>query len=176
MHRIFLIVLFTSVVLLAADTSLASKLKSQHLTVAKQSLKKHSELIELISPISPISQKMSVQTYREDPLFTDIIDLEMEGMQWLENSRIFESMVIDETGSFAIVPTIHPLEFAVYKYWLSLRSDRDVLKKQRDFEQSRLVTQLIRDYMVNIDIDAELTSMKHFNYDAIMAYRHEMLS
>lgn len=128
----------------------------------------------LIELISPISQKMSFQTYRKDPLFTDIIDLEMEGMQWLENSRIFESMVIDETGAFAIIPTIHPLEFAVYKHWLSSRHDREILKKQRDFEQSRLVTQLIRDYMVDIDTDAELVSMKHFNRDAIDAYRREM--
>jgi len=124
----------------------------------------------LIELISPISQKMSFQSYREDPLFTDIIDLEMEGMQWLENSRIFESMVIDETGAFAIIPTIHPLEFAVYKHWLSTQPGREVLKKNRDYQQSQLVTQLIQEYMVNIDIKEELAQMKHFKKSVVDAY------
>jgi len=57
MFKFFFLVLFTSVVLLAADTSLASKLKSQHLTVAKESLKKNSELIGLIADTESMDQK-----------------------------------------------------------------------------------------------------------------------
>lgn len=99
----------------------------------------------------------------------------MAGMQWIENSRIFRSFVIGQTGECAILSTIHPLEFAVYKHWLSRRPDRAPLKRTRDAEQSRLVTCLIRDYMVDIDIPGELESMKHFKKEVIDRYASEVL-
>ena len=45
----------------------------------------------------------------------DILDLEMRGVQWLENSRIFRSMVVGEDGEITILSTIHLLEYTVYK-------------------------------------------------------------
>lgn len=128
----------------------------------------------ILELINPIGQKIVIPEYREDPLFTDIISLEMEGMQWLENSRIFEAMVVGDNGECSIIPTIHPLEFAVYKNWLSQQHDRDIIKKQRDYEQAVLVTQLIKAYMLNIDIDEELANMRHFKKSVIELYRKDM--
>ena len=127
---------------------------------------KRGVVLEIISPTN--SQKY---THQKNDEFIDIIELEMRGMQWLENSRIFKSMVIGENGKCAILSTIHPLEFAVYKHWLSLQSDRDIHKKNRDAQQSKLVTELIEDYMVNIDIEEELRQMKHFNMSVVESYR-----
>lgn len=128
----------------------------------------------MLELINPISQRVAFQEYRSDPFFTDVIDLEMEGMQWLENSRIFEVMVVAQNGSCAIVPTIHPLEFAVYKNWLSRQSSRDIIKKRRDFEQSVLVTQLIREYMVDIEMDDALQNLRHFKKEIVEQYRRDM--
>ena len=105
----------------------------------------------------------------------DILDLEMQGMQWLENSRIFKSMVIGVNGKCAIISTIHPLEYAVYKNWLSTQLDRNIHKKNRDYKQSKLVTKLINKYMVNIDIECELKNMKHFDKSVVEAYTESYL-
>lgn len=71
MFKFFFLVLITSVVLLAADTSLASKLKSQHLTVAKQSLKKHSELISLIADTESMDANEKQYWLKELPNLAD---------------------------------------------------------------------------------------------------------
>ena len=124
----------------------------------------------LLEIISPTNSKKIVKKN----IFMDILDLEMEGMQWLENSRIFKSMVVGENGKIAILSTIHPLEYAVYKHWLSSQLSRNVHKKNRDFQQSELVTKLIKEYMVNIEIEEELVNMKHFNHDVIESYKKEI--
>jgi len=124
-------------------------------------------LLEIISPSYP--KKMIKKNS-----FMDIIDLEIEGMQWLENSRIFKSMVVGESGKCAILSTIHPLEYAVHKNWLSKQADRNIHKKNRDHKQSLLVTQLIKNYMVNIEIVDELKNMRHFNKDVVENYLNEI--
>ena len=125
----------------------------------------------LLEVISPTNSKKVVKKNS----FMDILDLEMQGMQWLENSRIFKSMVVGEDGKMAILSTIHPLEYAVYKHWLSSQFDRNIHKKNRDYQQSKLVTKMIKEYMVNIEIDDELEKMRHFNFDVVERYRSEIL-
>lgn len=124
----------------------------------------------LLEIISPTNMKKKVKKNE----FMDILDLEMQGMQWLENSRIFKSMVIGENGKCAILSIIHPLEYAVYKNWLSVQVDRNIHKQNRDHQQSKLVTELIEKYMVNIDIEEELKSMKHFNQSVVENYRKRL--
>jgi len=128
----------------------------------------------LLEVISPVQEKKAFVSQKKQAPFDDILSLDMEGMQWLENSRIFKSMVVGLSGKCAILSTIHPLEFAVYKSWLSKQTDRNIHKKNRDYQQSQLVTQLIQDYMVNIDIKEELNNMKHFKKELVDAYRKEL--
>ncbi|MDD5387321.1 MAG: hypothetical protein PHQ22_09020 [Sulfuricurvum sp.] len=71
MFKFFFLVFITSVVLLAADTSLASKLKSQHLTVAKESLKKNSELIGLIADTDSMDAAEKQYWLKELPNLAD---------------------------------------------------------------------------------------------------------
>jgi len=128
----------------------------------------------LLEVISPVQGKNAFVSQKKQPPFDDVLSLDMEGMQWLENSRIFKSMVVGLSGKCAILSTIHPLEFSVYKSWLSKQADRNIHKKNRDHQQSLLVTQLIREYMVNIDIKEELNNMKHFKKELVDAYIKEI--
>ncbi len=128
----------------------------------------------LLEVLTPVQSKDAFRNDKENRNFSDLLELTMDGMQWLENSRIFKSMVVSESGKPAIIPTIHPLEFAVYKNWLSTQPNRNILKKQRDYQQSQLVTQLILEYMVNIDIPKELEKMKHFKKEVVDAYKKEV--
>ena len=69
---------------------------------------------------------------------------------------------------------IHPLEYAIYKNWLSKRDDRDFQKHIRDIEQSRLVTKLIVDYMPDIEIEQDVWRLKHFKREIIEVYMEEI--
>jgi len=119
--------------------------------------------------INPVSDSIKQESYK-DNLFSDVMPLAMKGMQWLENSRLFKELIIGENGKCAFMTTIHPLEFAIYKNWLSKEESRDYQKHIRDSEQSKLVTKLIQDYMVDIDIGKELKSIKHFKKDVLNNY------
>ena len=125
----------------------------------------------LLEVINPTQVKDAITTPKKEHNFSDVLELTMDGMQWLENSRIFKSMVIGDNGKCAIITTIHPLEFAVYKNWLSKQKNRDIIKKSRDYQQCQLVTQLIKEHMVNIDIVQELHEMRHFKKSVIQDYR-----
>ena len=121
--------------------------------------------IELIIPLS----KSTLERKHND-LFPDVLPLDMKGLQWIENARLFQETIIGLDGRTANITTIHPLEFAIYKNWLGQREDRDFLKHTRDIEQSRLVTEIIRNYMPNIDIEKELSSMKHITKEVVADY------
>ena len=112
---------------------------------------------------------------KKDKFLTDVIELEIDGLQWLENARLFSETIIGDDGKSANLTTIHPLEFAIYKNWLSKQKDRDFIKHTRDKEQSRLVTKIIVDYMPNIDITQELDEIKHIPKNLIDSYKNEIL-
>ena len=63
------------------------------------------------------------------------------------------------------------MEYAVYKLWLSVQSYREPMKRDRDLQQSRLVTKLIKEYMLTIDIESELKNIKNMSKEAIEAFR-----
>lgn len=101
---------------------------------------------------------------------SDVVALDMEGLQWLENARLFTETVIGLDGKAANLTTIHPLEYAIYKNWLSGEASRDLLKQTRDREQSLLVTRLMRQYMPNIDIEADVSDLRHIPQKVVNSY------
>lgn len=116
--------------------------------------------------INPLSNSVKQESFK-DNLFSDVIPLSMNGMQWLENSRLFKELIIGDNGKCAFITTVHPLEYAIYKYWLSKEESRDYEKHIRDAKQSELVVQLIKKYMINIDFEKELKSIKHFKKEIV---------
>ncbi len=127
--------------------------------------------IEFIVPSTDILQNKS-----QNDFFADIMPLDMKGMQWIENARLFKETIVGLDGRSVNVTTIHPLEYAIYKNWLGKREDRDFLKHTRDIEQSRLVTKIMMEYMPNIDIENELSVMKHIAKDVVADYRNNIYS
>jgi len=126
--------------------------------------------IELINPMSDSVKQESFK----DNLFSDVVPLAMKGMQWLENSRLFKELIIGENGKCAFITTIHPLEYAIYKNWLCRQESRDYMKHSRDLQQSKLVTELIVKYMLRIDIEKELHSIKHFKKEVLTDFERDI--
>jgi len=142
----------------------------QHEKIPYRFINKEGVWIELINPFS---NNVTFPKLKEN-LFSDLISLEMKGIQWLENSRLFSETIIATNGMSANITTIHPLEYAIYKNWLSKQKNRDFLKHQRDIQQSKLVTKLIVEQMPNIDIEYEVTTLKHLKKEIVDAYIDEI--
>ena len=128
-------------------------------------INKNGVWIELIVP----AKNRMVSNNRSDFL-SDVMPLEMEGLQWLENARLFKETIIGLDGKSATMTTIHPVEYAVYKNWLGQREERDFLKHTRDIEQSKLVTKIILEYMPNIDMEKELTVIRCISKEVVADY------
>ena len=128
-----------------------------------------------IELINPVSNSISYPSFKEN-LFSDLLSLEIKGMHWLENSRLFKETIIATNGQSVNITTVHPLEYAIYKNWLGKRENRNIDKKRRDTQQSRLVTKLIVDYMINIDVEEEVKLLKHFKKEIVDAYMEEIFN
>jgi len=124
-------------------------------------------VVEIITPIS--------KKEKQNDDFSGVINLEIDGIKWLESSKLHKQMLIGQNGKCAFVTTIAPLEYAVYKKWLGEHERKDFMKKQRDIKQSHLVTQLIKEYIPIIDIDDELQNIKNMSHEAIEQYKNEVL-
>lgn len=133
-----------------------------------QFINKNQILLEIINPLS--RHITTAHTRNIDQGFTDIIPLEMQGMEWLESSRLLHATVIGLSGRPARITTLHPLDFCIYKNWLGGKTDRDPIKTQRDTEQSRLITTLIIQNLPQIDIQSELENIRHFKRESISRF------
>lgn len=124
-------------------------------------------VVEIITPISKKEQK--------NDSFSGVINLEIDGIKWLNSSSLLKQMVVGQNGKCAFITTIAPLEYAVYKKWLGEHERKDFMKKQRDIKQSHLVALLVQDYMPTVNITQELKSMKNMSKDAIEQFKNEVL-
>ena len=124
-------------------------------------------VVEIITPI------ISKETEQDD--FSGVLNLEINGINWLRSSELFKVMVIGENGVCANMTTIKPLEFAVYKYWLGKHERKDYMKKERDISQSSLLTKLIEEYMPNVEIKQDVKRIKNISQKAIEEYVNEVV-
>ncbi len=124
-------------------------------------------VVEIITPIFKKEQK--------NDSFSGVINLEIDGIKWLNSSSLLKQMVVGQNGKCAFITTVAPLEYAVYKKWLGEHERKDFMKKQRDIKQSHLVALLVQDYMPTVNITQELKSMKNMSKDAIEQFKNEVL-
>ncbi len=87
----------------------------------------------------------------------DLEAMEIEGLSWLENSPEFETVAIDQNGAPVRMVTADPRAFAIHKHWLSLRADRDPVRRERDRAQAAAVARLVGTHLQHLAFDpAEL--------------------
>jgi hypothetical protein len=85
----------------------------------------------------------------------DLEAAEIEGLVWLENAPAFEQMAIDERGVPLRIVAPDPRAFAVHKYWISTRANRNPVKKRRDEQQARAIARLLRSYLVHLSFTSD---------------------
>ncbi len=124
-------------------------------------------VVEIITPISEEETK--------NDEFSGVLNLEINGIKWINSSKLHKQMIIGHNGKCAFISSISPVEYAVYKKWLGEHERKDYMKKQRDIKQSTLLTKLIQEHMPIINISEELKGIKNMSKKAIEQYKEEVL-
>lgn len=65
----------------------------------------------------------------------------------LQSARRMDQVVVATSGEMALMRTVHPLDFARIKLGLSRQVGRDPNKSGKDALQSRIVTELVNEYL-----------------------------
>ena len=68
----------------------------------------------------------------------------------LQSARRMDQVVVATSGDMALMRTIHPLDFARIKLDLSKQAGRDPNKSGKDALQSRIVTELVEEYLPHL--------------------------
>ncbi len=90
----------------------------------------------------------------------DLTASPIEGLQWLQNAPMFNAIAIGVDGNPVPLKVPDPRAFAIHKFWLSQRKDRDPLRQKRDKIQSAVIASLTKDRFPHLPF--ETTQLKMF--------------
>ena len=114
-------------------------------------------LVDLIKPLRNPPWQSEAPQIGGDP--TDLSAIEITDLSWHESAPPFEATAIDERGEPLRIVTSDPRVFAVHKFWLSKRADRDPVKRARNLRQAQCVAALVATYLPQLAFDADQLRM-----------------
>jgi len=89
----------------------------------------------------------------------DLIAVEIMNLSWLLSSPKFEQVVIGTDGVPARMVVPDPRAFALHKFWVSQRDDREPAKKNRDASQALAVAKLVIDRLPQLKFSKDQLRM-----------------
>jgi hypothetical protein len=113
-------------------------------------------LVDLIKPMRNPPWRNEPETIGDDD---DLLATQIQGLAWQENAPQFEAVAIDEKGDPVRIVATDPRVFAIHKFWLSQRTDRDPVKRRRDAAQASAVGALVARYLTHLPFDSEQLRM-----------------
>jgi len=84
----------------------------------------------------------------------DLVAVEIKGLEWLVSCPKFKATGIDDKGFPVDLIVPDPRAFAMHKYWLSKRVDRNPQKKKRDLEQAKAVFDLVSERLPHLEFSS----------------------
>lgn len=146
-----------------SERSLMTVLKSVDKTFERTSQTFRAEnaegyLVDLIKPMRNPPWKPDDMHFGGDPQ-NDLMASEIEGLVWLENAPVFEAVAIDERGFPLRIAAADPRVWAAHKYWISMRADREPVKRRRDSEQAIAVAGIVRDHLTHLPFEISALKM-----------------
>ncbi len=112
---------------------------------------KEGYLVDLVKPLRNPPWAEDFVRIGDDP--NDLAAVEIEGLAWHESAPPFEATVVDDRGEPLRLVTSDPRVFAIHKYWLSTRADREPIKRRRDADQARAVATLVATFMPHLSVE-----------------------
>jgi hypothetical protein len=99
--------------------------------------------VDIIRPLEKDEMRALSTKMSDDDLEAAAI----AGLEWLINAPRFEQIVVGDDGLPLWMCCIDPRAFALHKYWISQRNDRNMLKRGRDLTQARAVASVSVQYL-----------------------------
>jgi len=122
-----------------------------------RAVNKEGYLVDLIKPLRDPPWTKEATQLGDDP--DDLTAVEIAGLTWHESAPAFTATAIDERGEPLRIVTSDPRVFAVHKFWLSKRADRQPIKRRRDLEQAKVVARLVAMHMPHLPFHWEQLRM-----------------
>ncbi len=113
-------------------------------------------MVDLFKP-RPMSVLATEPTRLGD--VSDLEAAEIGNLEWLVSSPKFSQVVIGNNGYPAAMVCPDPRAFAVHKIWMSRRTDRDPLKKQRDRDQALTVAWIVNRHLPQYEFSSSELKM-----------------
>ncbi len=117
-------------------------------------------MVDLVIPPEGMRVNRAV-CFAED----DLVAAEVPSLQWLLNSPRVEATVITTDGRPVLMRSPDPRAFAVHKAWLSSEPSREPVKKSRDLNQARWVSQLLLEHLPQYPINERC--LRYFPKDLV---------
>lgn len=109
-------------------------------------------IVDLITP-APKDPMLSRGRKRIGSEAGDLTAVEIEGLNWLVNAPKITEIVMDQRGYPASMIVPDPRAFALHKFWLSKRDDRNPAKRRRDEAQAGLIVGLLAKHLPHLRFD-----------------------
>jgi hypothetical protein len=137
----------------------------KHLAFFTTMKKIDSSLIGVLRKVDPSLEVVQDQLYtarNQDGFEVDIIRhaakdadddfwaVQVSMGERLQSARRMDQVVVATSGEMALMRTIHPLDFARIKWALSQQVGRHPNKSGKDALQSRIVTELVQEYLPHL--------------------------
>jgi len=101
--------------------------------------------VDLIRPLDKDEPRFAIAGIGDAD--DDLQAAALAGLDWLINAPKFEQTVMGVDGRPLWMSCIDPRAFALHKYWVSKRDERDPLKRRRDFAQAKAVAAVATQYL-----------------------------
>ena len=99
-------------------------------------------MVDLIRPVQDPYRVTETGTNPED-----LVGVGIEGLEWLVNAPKVDGVVIGEDGIPLRCWSVDPRAFALHKVWVSERSDREPVKRARDYAQAQETAWIATHYL-----------------------------
>lgn len=134
---------------------------------AYRAVNREGYMVDLIKPIPNPHWKEELSRIGEDG---DLIATGIQKLEWITSSPKLSQVVIGEDGFPARMVVPDPRSFALHKFWLSSREDRDPLKKKRDRAQAEAILYILKRYLPQYPLDA--SALRMFPKDVFRNAQH----
>lgn len=113
--------------------------------------------VDIIAPLR--ANEITAADIKIGDASDELIAASIFGLQWLMNAPRFEAIIIGEDGLPLWIPCIDPRAFALHKFWMSRRPDREPVKRKRDAAQAKAVYDVAVEFL-NLQFNArELSAL-----------------
>ncbi|MBF0201053.1 MAG: nucleotidyltransferase domain-containing protein [Desulfamplus sp.] len=113
----------------------------------------------MVDLLKAMPSKMTVKERDRIGGEDDLMAVEVMNLSWLLSSPKFEQVVIGNDGIPARMVVPDPRAFALHKFWVSRRDDREPAKKNRDAIQALAVAKLVIDRLPQLKFNEDQLRM-----------------